>query len=315
MSTSRFVNYSLRPSKSIQRQLGFAGIRALKSRFNLQEAIYVGFGSVWFTDFVMAHNMLDIDRMISMETDNIMFRRAEFNAPYASVTVRHGSSSAVLPTLYQDITLNTVPWVMWLDYDASFDERTIQDTRTAIERSPGDTILLITFNAGARKYGGSLKERLGRLQDLFGELVPSDLSGKYCKDAVMKETLADLAISSMKSAAADMRRVGGFVPAFRMLYRDGADMVTVGGILPSSFHMAQDTEQLLAGNWTCMPEEVIVSPLLTMREAKVLQAQLPSSRALTREQIRRIGFDLEDEQIRAYEKYYKEYPAFAQVVI
>ena len=59
----------------------------------------------------------------------------------------------------------------------------------------------------------------------------------------------------------------------------------------------------------------IVSPLLTMREAKALQAQLPSSDTLTKELVRTLGFDLEEEQIRVFQRYYKEYPAFAQIVV
>lgn len=316
MSTSQFVNYSLRPSKNIQRQLAFQGIKTLVSRLDLRSAVYIGFGSIWFTDFIMAHNVLSIDHMISMEKHETIFRRAEYNAPYASVSVRMGSSAEVLPTLYDDVSINVKPWVMWLDYDGDLDERSIDDTREAIERAPASTILLLTFDGRARKYGARKNERLGRLRDLFGDVVPDDLSQDRCQLEEVKETVADLAIDFMKAAAAAVRRPGGFVPAFRMLYKDGADMVTVGGCLPSSFVLGESAEQLVASSdWKCMPDEQIVSPLLTMREVKALQAQLPRQEALTKEIVRTLGFDLEEEQIRAFERYYKEYPAFAQIVI
>ena len=70
MPSSYHVNYSLRPSKSIQRQIVFDGIRTLRSGLNPSPSVYVGFGSVWFTDFIMAHTMLKIDRMFSMEEDD-----------------------------------------------------------------------------------------------------------------------------------------------------------------------------------------------------------------------------------------------------
>ena len=316
MSTSQFVNYSLRPSKNIQRQLAFHGLRGLMSRLSVREAVYLGFGSIWFTDFVMAHNVLNIDHMISMEENEIIFRRAEFNAPYASVRVRMGSSSEVLPTLYDDDSVNRLPWIMWLDYDGALGESAIDDTREAVERAPANSILLVTFNGGGRKYGQRRNERFGRLRDLFGDVVPDDLPSGRCEVERIKEALADLSIDFMKATAAAARRTGGFVPAFRMLYRDGADMVTVGGCLPSSNELAQAAEQLVeAREWKCMPDEPIVSPLLTMREVKTLQAQLPRQEALTKEMVRELGFDLEQEQIQAYERYYKEYPAFAQIVI
>ena len=316
MSTSKFVNYSLRPSKNIQRQLAFAGIRTLMSRLNMTSAMYIGFGSIWFTDFVMAHNILDIDQMISMENNETVFRRAKFNAPYASVSVRKGSSSEVLPTLYDDVELNTIPWVIWLDYDSAFDENAVDDTRTAIERSPTGTILLVTFNGVSWKYGKRSKHRLGRLRDLFGSVVSDDLDLESCDRENVKVTLANLAIDFMKAVAATARRPGGFVPAFRLIYRDSADMVTVGGVLPTSSNMAATARQLVESqDWKSRPDEAIVSPLLTMREAKALQAQLPSSDTLTKELVRTLGFDLEEEQIRVFQRYYKEYPAFAQIVV
>ena len=316
MSTSQYVNYSLRPSKSIQRQLAFHGLRGLMSRLSLSEAVYLGFGSIWFTDFVMAHNLLNINHMISIEEDEIIFRRAKFNAPYASVSVRRGSSSEVLPTLYDDGSVNSLPWILWLDYDGALDERSIDDTRDAVERAPENSILLVTFNGGGRKYGRRRSERFERLRELFGNVVPDDLPMERCDSENIKEALADLALNFLKATAASARRPGGFLPAFRMLYRDGADMVTVGGCLPSSNELAQAAVQVVnAAEWKCMPVEPIVSPLLTMREVKALQAQLPRQEALTKEIVQELGFDLEQGQIQAYEKYYKEYPAFAQIVI
>ena len=244
MSSLHYINYSLRPSKSIQRQMVFDGIRTLRSHLNINESIYVGFGSIWFADFVMAHKILDIDEMISMEKDEILYRRAVFNSPYASVKVHQGSSSDILPTLYEDETICERPWVIWLDYDSAFNETSIDDTRTAIESAPDDTICLVTFNGNESKYGRA-KDRPSRLRDLFGDVVPDDLCMSRCDSTNMQNTLADLAADFMKSSAAGGARLGGFVPAFRMIYRDGAVMVTVGGVLPSSRDTARTVSDIV----------------------------------------------------------------------
>lgn len=315
MSSSHHINYSLRPSKSIQRQIIFDGIRTLRNRLDIGESIYVGFGSIWFADFVMAHKILDIDEMISMEEDELLYQRAVFNSPYASVEIRQGSSSDILPGLYENEAKCKRPWVMWLDYDSAFDENSIDDARTAIERVPNNTVFLVTFNGNESKYGRS-KDRPGRLRDLFGDVVPDDLGRNKCGATNMRDTLADLATDFMKSSAARVARPGGFVPAFRVLYRDGAHMVTVGGILPSDRDTARKASNIVeADEWKCRPEKPIISPLLTTREALALQSKLPSPEGLSKEQVRRLGFDLADEQIEAYAKYYREYPAFAQIVI
>ena len=35
---------------------------------------------------------------------------------------------------------------------------------------------------------------------------------------------------------------------------------------------------------------------------------------LSRKIVQSLGFDLEDHQIKIYEKYYREYPSFAQII-
>jgi hypothetical protein len=91
-------------------------------------------------------------------------------------------------------------------------------------------------------------------------------------------------------------------------------MVTVGGILPAKGAVPAAMEAVNRTDWPCRPKKAIKAPHLTIREAVVLQSQLPSADKLSREDVRRLGFDLEDEQIEAFEMYYRQYPAFAQII-
>ncbi len=314
MPSFDIVNYSLRPSKGIQRKIVFDGIRVLQSDLGLCQSIYIGFGSVWFTDFIMAHNLLDIDDMISMEADEIGHSRACFNVPYATVRVRRGFSSDILPELCNEEAINGRPWVIWLDSDGSFDEILQKDTRTVIEKAPDNTIFLITFKGHERHYGKKLRGRPKRLRELFGDVVPDDLPEDKCTGASMQESLADLATDFMKSVASDAVRPGSFLPAFRVIYKDGAVMITVGGLLPSSGTARDASEIVNMASWKCFPTEPIVAPHLTIRESMALQSKLPNSGGLSRDMVRSLGFDLKEEQIEVYAKYYREYPAFAQII-
>lgn len=313
MTSFSIVNYSLRPSKSIQRQIVFDGVSKLSAHLNLDRMMYVGFGSIWFTDFVMAHKLLGINDMVSMETDEVGFLRAKFNSPYATVRVIHGLSSDVLPQLYQDNALRARPWMVWLDYDREFDDTLKIDIKSIVENAPANCILLVTFNGNELKYGRA-PDRPARLKELFGDGVPDDLPKNACKDDRMHQTLADLALDFMSSTANDLSRPGGFVSAFRLVYRDVAPMITVGGILPAR-GAARIADDFIRGtNWPCKPVKPIVAPHLTMREAAVLQSQLPCDQPLTRDAVRGLGFDLEDDQLEAFTTYYRQYPAFAQIV-
>ena len=314
MASFDVVNYSLRPSKSIQRQIVFDGIRILQFRLCLSDMVYIGFGSVWFIDFVMAHKLLDIKNMISMESDDIGYRRAVFNKPYATVDVRHGHSSCLLAELYDDSHFSTRPWVIWLDSDHDLDEALRDDIRLVIERSPANTIFLVTFNGNDRSYGGPSLERVTRLRNLLGDVVPDDLPRARCKGDNMQETLADLTIDFMKSIEAESARLEGFEPAFRIIYKDAASMVTVGGIMPSP-EKSDDAKSVIGmETWKCCPEERIVAPLLTIRETNTLQSLLPRVDDLSRNIVQNQGFDLQDGQIESFQKYYREYPTFAQII-
>jgi hypothetical protein len=313
MSSFDAINYSLRPSKSIQRQIVFEGVGLLKSRLDLDRLMYIGFGSIWFTDFVIAHRVLGVDDMISIEGNDVGYKRAVFNSPYATVRVEHGMSGEVLPKLFADTGIRNRPWLIWLDYDYSLDESVRDDIRAVIENAPVNSILLATFNGHEMGYGRT-PERPDRLRELLGALVPDDLPKADCRDDRMQETLADLSLGYMQSVAAEVARPGGFVPAFRVLYRDGAPMVTIGGILPARGAARIAADLVAEPTWPCRPAVPIKAPHLTLREAAVLQSQLPRSGQLTRAAVQALGFDLEEDQLSAFETYYRQYPAFAQIV-
>lgn len=313
MASFDVVNYSLRPSKSIQRQIVFDGVRTLQAHLDLKRMVYVGLGSIWFTDFIMAHKLLGISDMVSIEHSKVGHSRAVFNAPYATVCVRHGHSSEILPTLYDDESLRGRPWMIWLDYDSNFDETLSADICSVIEKAPKNSVFLITFNGNDSKYGHA-GDRPCRLRQLFGDVVPDELSKCECMGDYMQETLANLAIDFMKSVAAEAARPVGFVPAFLVIYKDTVAMVTVGGLMPTREKVCIAESVVVGTNWKCRPAKRIVAPHLTIREAVTLQSKLPREKGLSRPLVQSLGFDLEDEQIKAFEKYYREYPAFAQII-
>ena len=312
MASFESVNYSLRPSKSIQRHLIFEGLRELKTQLQLHDMVYVGLGSLWFTDFVMAHKILNIRDMISMEEDKVGFKRAVFNAPFASVRVRRGRSSTVLPTLYANARLRDRPWVIWLDFDIELTEALVGDIQSVIENVPENSVFVTTFNGKDKKYGQA-RDRPARLKELLGDVVPDALGKEACREEQMQETLANLVEDFMKSVAAPAR-AGQFVSAFRAIYEDSTPMVTVGGVIASAATAPRATAVVGGTGWRCRPTERIVAPHLTMREAVTLQSALPKAGGLSRPFVQSLNFDLEDHQIRSFERYYKEYPTFAQIV-
>lgn len=314
MASFDTVNYSLRPSKTIQRHLVFEGVKNLQQEVNLENLVYIGFGSIWFADFVMAHKILGVRDMVSFEKDPIGYRRARYNAPFATVDVKNDLSTAGLRAMFDDNQYKNRPWFVWLDYDNELDEMVADDLRELVEKCPVNSVVLATIDGKEKHYGQLPRERPERLRSVLGDVVSDDLAKGQCTGDALQETIADLSLDFMMSIASDASRPGGFVPGFRIVYRDTAPMITIGGVLPAKGARPAVSGVVSNSEWRCRPERPIVAPNLTIREAAVLQSQLPRVGRLTRALVQDLGFDLDDDQIEAFERYYRQYPSFAQIV-
>lgn len=307
------VNYSLRPSKTIQRGLVFEGLRALRDDLDWSKASYVGMGSIWFTDFVLAHRALGLNRMVSIESHSIGYQRAVFNKPYRFIRMKEGFTFDVVPTLYEDeVRFPNNPAIMWLDYDSALDDDKLDELRYVVEKATADSVLLVTFDASDRHYG-VLDERGANLRDLFGNLAPQRFKASELAGLKLGITLADLVEKLLRSASLKARKVNPGIPAFKIVYQDGATMVTVGVVFPRQEKRDRVARRVASVNWPGRPDAPVIAPHLTMKEASALQANLPVRAPMTRRDVRRLGFDLEDEQIEAFAKFYRHYPTFAQV--
>ncbi|MBV9794284.1 MAG: hypothetical protein JO016_10125 [Actinobacteria bacterium] len=313
MSSTNIVNFSLRQNKSIERAIAFDCINLVMNQLGIVGAVYVGFGSVWFEDFVLAHRFLGIETMVSIERDPVIFKRAIFNRPYRTVEILDGDSSGVIPSLLQRPELAGRPWVVWLDHDRVVNEDRLDELVDLISAIPPNSFLLITFSAQPGKYG-SVQERPDRIRNLFGDAAPEPLNARDCKEeADLARILAKATEDLLLSKAIQTARPGAFVPAVNLTYKDSVPMVTVGGVLPSAENY-DSVESLVANpDWPGRVGRMIDAPPLTPKEVMALQSMLPSNNAPTRQDVQKMGFDLEETHLTSYVDHYLRYPQFAQV--
>ncbi len=314
MSSTLTVNFSLRQNKAIERSIAFDSLRE-GQRFIGPEAVYVGFGSVWFQDFRLAHRQLGIDRMISIEGNPDVVGRAEFNSPYRCVEVRGGWSTDVIPELLDDEDVGHRPWIVWLDYDQHLTHERLDELVGLVEKLPDRSALLTTFNAQQKRYGKDRDEQQVALEELFGADILGDADDPAAFDGErLMHTLARCLEDKLIASAINSGREGGFHPAVRLLYRDSAEMVTVGGFLPE-VQDAEECHELLAGPaWVGFDDLVIRSQPLTLREVYALTQLLPADGELSAEAVEELGFSLPDEQLRFFQRHYHRYPTYAEVV-
>lgn len=234
----RLVDYSLRSGKFAERKMLCELMSRLRPFAPVQEYVYVGFGSIWFADYVLFHKNLGIREMISIERVEAHAARFEFNRPFANIDVRIGTAAEELLGLDWDRRQ-----IVWLDYDDPLSLGILADLRTTANRARSGTMVAVTVQA-ERLFSGSSDdddreaiETPEAFREEFGnsrtpaDLAYEDLTGwglaKTTRRAV-REEIED-GVSRRKQGTGDD---GGLV--FRQVatfeYKDGARMTTVVGV-------------------------------------------------------------------------------------
>lgn len=285
-SSFKKINYALRPAKHAARRM-LCEIFGRVHRFQpVDQYVYVGFGSVWFEDFILFHRNLGVREMISVERDAEARERIEANKPFRTITVHYRNSSRVLPRL---------DWkrrhLLWLDYEDALSSGILLDIRTTAVRASSGTVLAISIPCQrAKEVEASESEAKGpsaieRFRTEFGrERVNQAVSelnligwpfGALCRSIIFAEIEAALAVRNGQAAAAD---IFSFQPICEMEYDDGTKMTTVVGI----FSAASDSRLVAACGFNrldFMPARGrlvrIRVPKLTVREIRGLEQKLP----------------------------------------
>lgn len=321
------IDYSLRTNKNIERKLIFERLNSLPPLVNFKDYRYMGFGSLWFVDFVMAHRVLGINHLCSIEREENA-DRAEFNKPYFCIDVRRGDSSKVLADI-PEAEWNERAQIIWLDYDGRFDSDARDDCKIVLERSKAGSILIATANAHRGSYrrgpADASQPVVSTLRDLFGDSVPAEVPNRSADigesdfPVFLGQCISNFMTASIRASG---RHTDGmpdrFIPLFEFVHKDNVPMITVGGLV-ASWRMIQTFEshfnatatELFEGNAT-QKDTLDLIPI-TIKEKIALDSLLPcddseiQSRADTR------GIKLAKEQILKYRRLYPHFPLFGEM--
>jgi hypothetical protein len=278
-------HYGMRTAKNIERKMICEALHRLSAFDRLESYRYIGFGSAYFSDFILFHKSLGFDDMISIEKDLDKAKRFEFNCPFNCVTIEMGLSTEVLPILKWDKKS-----VVWLDYESALDSTMLADVSFFCARAPAGSVLLVTVNAqpGQDKIYGS--DRLQRLERRIGsERIPPDLKAKHLAQwgtaavfaRIIKNEI-DQRLHARNAAPGNEACKIAYRQLFHFNYADGAMMLTVGGMIYEK-GQAELVGRCAFDNLAFVREDsepfLIEAPALTYRELRHMDAQLPKAGA------------------------------------
>ena len=311
------INYILRPNKNVERKLIVESLSALNPYFDLTTYSYIGFGSMWFVDFILMHKNLRIPEMYSIEKPRNA-KRANFNRPYGCITVLDADSSEALNIFDLDCKRS----IIWLDYEDGLDGPVLEDVKKVCEYAKSGSLLILTINASMDrlvKISGTRIKREDILRRLAGDLIPQTLPEYATKqNNGFSRFLPELLLTHMKRVG---RISGGqerFNPLFNFFYSDGAQMITIGGMIANSEDKSLLDQCNLFEKFDFLKGEeqyIIDIPPLTIKEKLILDLMLPCENPPSEANVDSKGFHLKQSQIDSYHKFYRFYPTFGELVI
>ena len=314
MSSFDTVNYAIRPNKSVERTIAFAGLVRLSHILDLSKYRYIGLGSLWFVDFIMAHKLLGITDMISMERSEMGYKRSLFNRPISCIKVLAGETTLLIPTL----GLESMPSLLWFDYDSSIGGPVVRDIELLAPKCAPNSVLIVTISAKkhdlpTKDENDSSIDTETSLRRIAGDLVPTPLAPKRLQPSNYPKLLCEVLTNQLIGATVNSGRSETFIKLFDMVYSDGTPMVTVGGVVASADRVDSIRQLIASPSWEGILTETIAIPPLTMREKLALDQMMPSPLPPTDAEMNRIGFHLKREQIDTYHRHYLHYPMFGEV--
>lgn len=310
------IDYSLRPAKHAERRMLCDIFRRLRPFDRIENYVYVGFGSIWFTDFTLMHRALGIKDMISIEHTTEARDRIEDNKPFR-IPVDYRKSEEALPEL---------DWsrkqYLWLDYDDPLSPEMLLDMRTVARRAGSGTVLATSVQCTKSPHAvfneivtPGTPTSLDKFTAAFGRdrIPPGTKSeqlygwpfGELSREILLQEIMAELATRNAGNTASQIK----FRTICNIEYEDGAKMTTFVGI----FYEESDEELVDQCHFEALdflsPDQKpvrIAVPKLTVREFKKLESQLPLSDGVELE----LG-TIPIKEARRFAAMYRYFPSFA----
>lgn len=311
------IDYSIRPAKCVERRLIGQTLSFLASAFPIKEYRYVGFGSLWFVDFVLFHRWLQMETMFSIEQaadSDQMPKRFNFNKPLRCIKVLAGTARKCLPRALKGKQKS----VVWLDYDGTLEDALSGDLAVALPVMREGNVILISTNAHTaqlknKRINDESISEVDYLESIAPDLVPANASERVTKKA-FPDLAAEILTNALRARTLELGNGLEYVPIWGFAYQDGAPMVTVGGIFLSEAIRAKFETIRIYDRFDFLSQSgkpVHISlPIITLREKLYLDSLMPGNPPPL---LSKLKFEMQQESLDAFVRFYNYIPTFGEL--
>ena len=218
-----YINYMFRPKKQIERKIIIEILQELKKEIPLSKYLYIGFGSIYYYDFILFHKMLNINKFLSID-DKSTIKRFNFNRPYDFISFENRISTDFLNE--HDWKKNSV---LWLDYDNKLNDIVLSDIKIIAKNCKKKNFLIITLNAYCENVAEKRDQAQKKFFSKFGMYIsPEYKNKKYYTPKHFPYLLQEVILKYLMTMS-EYRDIS-FYKLFSFRYKDSSPMFTIGGI-------------------------------------------------------------------------------------
>jgi hypothetical protein len=304
------VPYDVRMAKQIERRMIVDLLLRLRTGFDITNYQYTGMGSIYFVDFILFHRFAGIKRMVSVEYSDDIKKRIEFNRPFNCVKVEYGAIGDYIPKLDRDLQ-----HILWLDYDDRLTHGMLLDVANAATvLSPG-SLLLVTADVERPKGADAPSEVRDYFAGRVGGFFDRTWTGRDFSPGRLASTNVEMIKRAVEQGKAGRAEIE-FLPLLNFLYKDGHQMLTIGGMLGGKSEKRKISGCDLSDacyvreNFKNAPYE-IPNIRVTRKERLLLDSNMPRRRKTWRPR----DFELHDDLLEGYEQVYRYLPSFAELLL
>ena len=304
------VQYDVRPAKQVERRMLLDTFQTLlSSGFPLRDYKYVGFGSMYFVDFILFHKILGLNKFLSVEICEDYESRVHFNKPFNNIEIEIAPISDIIPRFDND-----EKYLLWLDYDIGLCRDCVNDISLATYKLSPGSIILITIDARSPENKDTPNEWYTYLKDEVGSFFDYNWTLTNFRKTNLNNIYTKILFNAINSGLHTRENVR-FFPLFNFLYKDSCPMLTVGGIIGTNVEERQirscdfSNAKFIRDNIDDEPYAIRV-PRLTRKERIFLDQNMPC-----RDDWKCKAFKLDGADILAYRDIYRYFPMYAEFLI
>lgn len=330
------VAYHLRPNKHVERSLFVELLAPIVQSFGPSKFAYFSFGGPSLEDFRLIHGRLRIEQLVSLESEEDVWKRQKFNKRPACVKCKWLSSNDFIDDLYTHTRgYRRKRLIIWLDYAAANGRsRQFAELQTLIPKLREGDILKITLNAnpatlGAQQAGEPWKDvearRIQRINDELEDFLPQVVTrgSEITQSEIPKLLSKGIEFTGKGALSASTRLQLSLLSLFR--YSDGPhQMLTATMVIASSQQPDQYEQILTVAGWEFLPRSwedvtLINVPMLSIKERIYLEEKLHTANEERFHTKMPFWFDADEKAsldiLRSYMTHFRRYPGYMSVPI